>query len=105
MGIKFSVELEGWEKLIAELPKTSIKAYRALDKVLGEWAVTLWAYCKQNHPWKSRTGRLMKSHYYQKNSGNWKTMEPIEWEVGADTRRNGTSKNEWKFGSRLMKAW
>ena len=95
--MKLTIRLEGYERLVAELPNVGVRAYKAVDEVLGEWAVALWAYLKQNHPWETRTGRLMKSHYYQKNSGDWTTMEPIEWEIGADTRLKGSAKNYAMF--------
>lgn len=111
----FWIELVGYKRVTEKLKEMSPKAYVAVDKVLGEWAVTLWAYLRVNHPWKSRTGRLVRSHYYRKNSGDVKTMEPIEWEVGADTRRKGTVKNyamflefgwtHYKTGQFLMFPW
>ena len=56
------------------------------EKVLEKWARVLYNYTKQNHPWKSRTGRLEQSHRFAR-------VGRLHWQVSADTRMGGGDKN------------
>jgi len=96
--MRIKVEFEGADKIQTFLNVFPKKSLKQIDRQLADWAKFLCAYLKENHPWVNRTGRLRRSHRWEKKGEAW-------YEISADPRREGAAKNYGMFleyGTRKM---
>ena len=92
------MEVQGKDRLVQFLIKFPPQVNKEVDARLAGWARYLHSYLKTNHPWRNRTGRLKRSH-------RWEKKAPLWYEISADPRREGAAKNYGMFleyGTRTM---